>query len=195
MENKTCCRCNETKPMSDYYAQGGACKVCTRKRKRDEHASLTPEQREARRQTQRAYRENNRDRVNERARIQRKKPHTKEWLKQYYEKNREALTKREREYRKLNEEKLREYRREWQQMNPEKCSQYAERYFSKPEKIELRKARSKKSREELSLGYVGTLLGGQKFAKLPVALLEAKRTQVQILRKIKGVEAKLKERA
>jgi FKBP-type peptidyl-prolyl cis-trans isomerase len=195
MENKTCCRCNETKPMSDYYAQGGACKACTVKRQKDRHASLTPEQREARRQTQRAYRENNRDRVNERARIQRKKPHTKEWLKQYYEKNREALTKREREYRKLNEEKLREYKRKWQQMNPEKCSQYVERYSSKPEKIELMKARSKRSREELSLGYVGTLLGGQKFAKLPVELLEAKRTQVQILRKIKGVEAKLKERA
>jgi hypothetical protein len=171
--------------MSDYYAQGGACKVCTAKRQRDRHASLTPEQREARRQTQRAYKENNRDRVNERSRIQRRKPHVKEWLKQYYEKNREAVTERERKYRKLNGEKIRDYQRKWQQMNHEKCSQYIERYLSKPENIELMKARSKKSREELSLGYVGTLLGGQKFAKFPVELLEAKRTQIQILRKIK----------
>ena len=172
--------------MSDYYAQGGACKVCTAKRQRDRHASLTPEQREARRQTQRAYKENNRDRVNERARIQRRKPHVKEWLKQYYEKNREAVTKREREYRKLNEEKLREYQRKWQQMNPEKCSQYVERYLSKPENREVMRVRAKKNRDELSLGYVETLLGGQKLGKLPVELLEAKRMQIQILRALKN---------
>ena len=70
--------------MSDYYAQGGACKTCTCKSYRDRYAFKTPEQMEAKRQRGVAYREKNRSSVNERARAQNKKPHTVAWRQAYY---------------------------------------------------------------------------------------------------------------
>jgi hypothetical protein len=187
METKTCCRCNETKLLSDYYKQGGACKTCTAKRYRELYSAMTPERKAARKQTQTAYRENNRDRFNERAREQNKKPHTQAWRKAYVEKNREVLREKGREYYKNNRNAIVAYQNNWYHEKPEKWLQYYEAYKAKPEKHEAMIARAKKARDDLSLGYVNILLGGDKENKFPVELLEAKRVQIQIGRAIKNM--------
>lgn len=187
MENKTCCRCSEVKPLTDYYKQGGACKACTCKRYRERYLLLSPEQLEVRRHQNNAYKTNNRDRVNELARQDNKKPQKKIWRNEYLEKNRVFLREQQREYYKNNRDALSEYQKNWCRDNPNKRLQYYEAYKAKPGKCEAMVARGKKYREELSLGYVKTLLGGNKLEEFPVELLQAKRIQVQIHREIKNL--------
>jgi hypothetical protein len=187
METKTCCRCNEVKPLTDYYKHGGACKVCRCKRMRELYPFRPPEQVEAKRQRGKAYKINNRDRVNERAREDNKKPYAKAWRKEYLEKNRVFLRERYREYYKNNRSAIVEYQKNWLHQNPEKWSQYYEAYIAKPEKREAMVAKAQRDREELSLVYIKTLLGGGKLEGIPAELFEAKRIQVQIRRAIKNM--------
>jgi hypothetical protein len=188
MESKTCCRCKETKLMSEYYAQGGACKVCTCKRARELYAARTPEQAAARRHTQTAYAKNNWDRKLELARAQNKKPNAKEWLKKYREKNKEFLAARTRAYYERNRDALLAYHKRWQQLRPEKCAQYYETYIAKPTKRERMVVRAKKYRTEASAGYVRMLLSRHTTVQpsdIPTELVEAKRMQLQILRRVR----------
>ena len=173
--------------MSDYYAQGGACKTCTCKRHRERYALMTPEQVEAKHQKNKAFSQNNRDKINEWARARNKKPSVKAWYREYWEKNREVIREKRREYYQKNHDALVAYKNKWYHENPEKWVQYYEAYMAKPDNREKMNAKARKDREELSLGYVNVLLGGTKHKRLPTEMLEAKRVQIQIRRALEQI--------
>ena len=190
MDTKKCCRCAVVKPMSDYYACGGACKLCTAARSRERYAVRPPEQVERKRNNLKSYAQRNRARVNERAAIQRAKPQFKEWLEAYRERTKEQRNARMREYYVKNRERIVECRAEWQRANPDKCGEYYQRYMSKPGNRERDRINAKHARNNLTDGYVRTVLIMRtplKFEDVPQAMVEAKRVQLQITRRIKDV--------
>jgi hypothetical protein len=147
-----------------------------------------PEQVERKRNNLKSYAQRNRARVNERAAIQRAKPQFKEWYKSYLEKTKDKRRACEKEYVANNREKLRAYKAEWQKANPEKCVEYYMRHLSKPGVRERGKSRSQSYRNELTDGYVRTVLSFRTPLDpeaIPQAMVEAKRVQIQIRRKIK----------
>ena len=58
-----------------------------------------------------------------------------EYMKKYYEENREKIREQNREYRKKNREKKREYMREYYEKNKEKYKEYYEKNKGRKEKI------------------------------------------------------------
>lgn len=188
MENKKCCRCAVVKPMSDYYACGGACKLCTTTRKREQYAVRPPEQVERKRNNLKSWAQRNKARVYELAAIQRAKPQFKEWLKDYRERTKEQQRARVKAYYAKNREQIVEYQAEWQRANPDKCWEYYQRYMSKPENRERDRTQSKRERDNLTDGYIRTILSMRtplKSEAIPQAMVEAKRIQLQITRRIK----------
>jgi hypothetical protein len=188
MENKKCCRCAVVKPMSDYYAGGGACKLCTTTRRREQYVVRPPEQVERKRNNLKSYAQRNRPRINERAAIQRTTPQFKEWRETYRERTKEQRNAHIREYYVKNREQIAAYRAEWQRANPDKCWEYYQRYMSKPGNRERDRANSKRERDRLTDGYIRTILSMRtplKSETIPQAMVEAKRVQLQITRRIK----------
>ena len=188
MDTQKCCRCAVVKPMSDYYACGGACKLCTSARSRERYAVRPPEQVERKRNNLKSYAQRNRARINERAAIQRAKPQFKEWREAYLERTKEQRNAHIREYSVKNHERIVEYRGAWQRANPDKCWEYYQRYMSKPGNRERGMAQAKHARDNLTDGYVRTVLIMRtplKFEDVPQEMVEAKRMQLQITRRIK----------
>lgn len=89
---KTCTACGASKPLDDFYFQGGRpvarCKVCTRERVRTHYAATRPRQVEAKR----TYRQENRDAINQR---RRGRDRTEESAR-YRERHREQIRERQR---------------------------------------------------------------------------------------------------
>jgi len=190
MDTKKCCRCAVVKPMSDYYAGGGACKLCTTTRKREQYAVRPPEQVERKRNNLKSWAQRNKARVYELAAIQRAKPQFKEWLKDYRERTKEHRRAYEKQYMANNREKYRLYSNEWQRANADKCWEYYQRYISKPGNRERDRANAKRERDRLTDGYIRTILSMRtplKSKAIPQAMVEAKRIQLQITRRIKDV--------
>jgi len=190
MDTKKCCRCAVVKPMSDYYACGGACKLCTAARSRERYAVRPPEQVERKRNNLKSWAQRNRPRLNELAAIQRAKPQFKEWREDYRERTKEQQKARMRKYYVKNRERIVEYQAEWQRANVDKCWEYYQRYMSKPGNRERDRAHAKRERDNLTDGYIRTILSMRtplKSEVIPQAMVEAKRVQLQITRRIKDV--------
>lgn len=186
---KKCCRCLEVKPLSAYYTQGGACKNCTKERQRQLWAARTPEQVKNRQKSQKAYEKNNLDMVRGWARKRNKEPKHKEWLLKYREEKKDLIKLRAKEYYLRNIDAIRQWRNEWQRTNSEKCKEYYRRYMSKPEVCKDKSIEAKKRRDELSDGYIRTVLTRRTLidsASVPNELVEAKRMQVKIKRLTKS---------
>jgi len=188
MDTKKCCRCAVVKPMSDYYAGGGACKLCTTTRRREQYVVRPPEQVERKRNNLKAYAQKNKEWFYERAAVQRTTPQFKEWYKGYLEKTKDKRRAYEKEYVANNRDRVRTRKAEWVQANPDKCVEYYMRHLSKPGVREHGKNRSQSYRDELTDGYVRTVLSFRTLLKaedVPQAMVEAKRVQLQITRRIK----------
>lgn len=162
METKTCRCCKETRLLTDYYEHRGVCKFCRLKRQKELYLLMTPEQLKVKRQREKVYNINNRDRANELARENNKKPQAKAWRKEYRQKNKVALREQDRKHK--------------------------ENYMRKSGKREAALARGQRNRDELNLGYVKKMLFRKPTSdEIPVELLKAKRIQVQIQRAIKNM--------
>lgn len=188
MDTKKCCRCAVVKPMSDYYACGGACKLCTTTRKREQYAVRPPEQVERKRNNLKSYAQRNRERVNELAAIRRAKPQFQEWLKEYRKRTKDERHAYQKEYHAKNRERIVKYQAEWQRANPDKCWKYYEKYMSKPGNREHDRAQSQRERDSLTDGYIRTILRMRtplRSEVIPQAMVEAKRVQLLITRRIK----------
>ena len=188
MDTKKCCRCAVVKPMSDYYACGGACKLCTTTRKREQYAVRPPEQVERKRSNLKSYAQRNRARINERAAIQRAKPQFKEWHEAYRARTKEQRRVYEKAYYAKKREQIVEYKAEWQRANPDKCWEYYQTYMSKPGNRERDRTNSKRDRDCLTDGYIRTILSMRTLLSaedIPQEMVEAKRMQLQITRRIK----------
>jgi len=116
-ELKTCKRCEQAKPLDQYYkdsrGKGGLfarCKKC--------HNSSAMN-----------WAKNNRDKVNSIAKTYRDnhKQETAERVSAYYEKNRSSLLVKKKQYRETQKEVISEYQKEWYKRNPQKGSEYAHR--------------------------------------------------------------------
>jgi len=171
METKTCCRCNETKLLSDYYMsknkREGVCKACRAQRRLEQCAAMTPEEKEAqlqrKREVRRAYRKNNPEKFKQYSKNQSQSrslnPIIKSRRNKYRATNMDVERKRSRAYYRKNKDSVLAYQRGW----------------------------GKKRVDKLSLGYVNILLGGNQHKKFPVEILEAKRVQIQIRRAIRNM--------
>jgi len=137
MTNKTCNRCGEIKPLSEFYKNKGMrdghlkqCKECSNayfKKYRQENAESIREfqkkyaqkNAEKLRDYQKKYRQENAERLNE---------SSKKWGQENAEKKREANKRHYQE----NKARYRELQQKWQQENPERlkalsCNSYARR--------------------------------------------------------------------
>jgi len=175
--------------MSDYYACGGACKLCTAARSRERYAVRPPEQVERKRNNLKSYAQRNKERVLERAAFQRTTPQFKEWCKAYRARTKEQRRARDKEYYAKNREQILAYQAEWQRANPDKCREYSQKNLAKPGVRERSVARAKHTRNTLTDGYVRTVLSFRTILEpedVPQDMVEAKRVQLQIKRKIKN---------
>ena len=99
---KTCRKCGETKPLTEFYKKSSAkdghanhCKSCVKK-----------------------YQQENKEAINER-------------YKQYYQKNKEAIAERKRHHREENREAFLERERRYKQENREAINERQRRYVEK----------------------------------------------------------------
>lgn len=104
MKTKRCCKCKETKPVSEFYknrsrkdGQTEECKMCIKERDR-------------------RYRDANREAVNERGR-------------RYYEKNKEKIAEKGRRYYQANREKVAERSRRYRESNREEIAKKQRKYY------------------------------------------------------------------
>lgn len=112
MQTKTCSRCKETKPVSEFgkhrITKDGLayeCKAC--KSEKD-----------------RIYRQNNKEKIAEykRRHYEANKGRIAERSRKYYADNKERLAKQKRIYQENNKERIEERRRRWYQDNKNQCS-------------------------------------------------------------------------
>ena len=116
--SKTCTKCGETKSLDDFHRNKGGvdgrhsrCKECRRERNRRYHE----ENRDKRLEYSRRYHEENRDKVRERKR-------------RYREENRDKVRESERRYHEENRDKRLEYRRRYYEENRDELREYKRRY-------------------------------------------------------------------
>ena len=143
METKTCCRCKETKPLAAFNLKPqAACKACNNT-------------------YQAAYRERNRARKNEAARVR-------------YQDKKDAILAYSAQYRAQNRERLNALQRD---------------YAKREDRLVADRALRAKYKEELTDGYVRRSLvknTGISVASVPLDLIAVKRLQLQIQRKIQN---------
>jgi len=72
----------------------------------------------------------------------------KEYLREYYEKNKDRLREQYKEYRKKNRKREREWAKEYRKNNKDKISGYQKKWQSKPENIEKKRAYGKEYRKK-----------------------------------------------
>ena len=109
MTTKTCTKCKETKPVSEFGRNrhnkddlASSCKTCASEKGRRHYEA----NKERILDRQRRYREANREKINERCR-------------RYYQSNKEKIAERSRKYREANKEKEAEQRRRRYEANRE----------------------------------------------------------------------------
>jgi hypothetical protein len=162
---KRCTKCGDTKSLEHFnkeklgkYGVGSRCKPCIRAI----NSMYRERNRDKRREYNKCYYENNRE-----------KEMTRNAL--YRDKNKEKIRLGYRVYRESNLEKCREIVRRWKANNLEKTREYAREY-------------GRRSREYMSDAYLirkimqNTTL---KSADIPKELIELKRVQLQITRKLR----------
>ena len=119
--SKTCTKCGEKKPLDGFHRN---------KRKAD---GRDPHCKECRREYNRRYREENRDK-------------TLDYSRRYREENRDKERERNRRYREENRDKVRERNRRYREENRDKTLDYSRRYCE--ENRDKERERKRRYREE-----------------------------------------------
>lgn len=134
--HKVCSKCEEDKPLGDFYNQhkkfdgkSAACKKCTRKQI-NQHHEENPENRKTNSKT---YFEKNKGKILARQ-------------NQYYQENRENFLEKVYKHRKENPDKIKEQKRKHYQGHKQEIIQKVKQY--RLDNLETVKARQKESRQE-----------------------------------------------
>jgi hypothetical protein len=184
-ETKTCSKCGEVKPVDAFSIRNCVCKSC----KSDNSKAYYHANREKCLAEQKAYKEQNRAKYLARS-------------KSCYERNREKCLASQRAWKKANPEKILQSNRAWRKANPEKARACSKAWRDEnPEKVRARqqawrdenpekvRASSKDRNKKLTYGYVKNLITvGTPIKEVPQSLIDLKRVQVQITRKLKEVK-------
>jgi hypothetical protein len=177
------------KPLTEYYVQGGACKVCARTRQRELHAQRTLAQKERDAAVKLAYAKANKDRLKEISRAYRTSEHGRTQRAAYAEKNREKIYALNKKSAAKNRANARRYAAKYRAENKEKLHAYFDTYYRCSNVREKVNARLRSLRNNLPDHYVRTVLT-QRTAldakDIPQSLVEVKRLQIQILRMVKN---------
>jgi len=189
---KRCGRCEEDKPITEFNRHRGTkdglqftCKAC----KKAMSAAYYIKTKEVQIEKGKRYREANAEKV--RARTKRyyqenkekilnrnKNEHTKLYMRTYYLKHKDEIDARVALWRKDNPEKAIEIGRNWRGKYPEKHK-------------EATRNHAKKMRANLSDSYIKQVFnigkkGGSRLWEIPQALIEVKRLQLLINRRVKN---------
>ena len=163
-----------------------------------------PENRDRRNAWSRKYYSENREEILARDKIKRATPESKERLRIYYLKNKEAVCLRSKKWVKENQEKARKTHKnwyaknreyaikrsvEWHKENPEKTRAIGRKYMlNNKEKYSIK---SKASAANLDDSYIKNLFSGKLGVKNPPQeLIELKRVQLKIYRELNRGNAK-----
>ena len=174
-ETKACTKCGEVKPLTEfhkckYQKRKAACKVCTREKQRNYYTANQAEQIERTRQ----WRKLNPEKVREQCRKQ-------------YARNPDTVKARVRRWASENRGKALAARREWRKKNAGRLNeQTRERYVRNPEKKLEKRQRHKQTDYYIVDSCFKGLPPG---AQVPQALIELKRTQLQLKRAINELKS------
>ncbi len=151
MDTKKCSKCGEVKGVEEFNKRKDSndgyrtyCIIC----ERTQRAEYRSKNKAKKKETDRAYRINNADKINIRQAEWRKenKEKLKEYFKEHYARNKERIKKRINKYRVDNIEKVKaqqsktykkyakercEYMTKWGRSNPEKRKKYVNKYIDK----------------------------------------------------------------
>lgn len=168
-ETKTCSKCGEVKPV-DAFGRHHWCKSCTTAYSKGYREANTEQVREKNRMCKKSWREANPEEERTRAKSYREANLEKEHAraKAYRESNQEKERTRRKTKYNANKEKIKSQNKSWRDANPEKYAQGV---------------------ANLSCGYVKRLITQRTPIKeVPQSLIDLKRVQVQITRKLKELK-------
>ena len=114
----------------------------------------------------------------------------KEICREYVRNNREKVNKWANDYRKRNLEKVLDATKKWRECNVDEVKKYQSEYIQK--NLKRLGARNRLEAAELTDNYVYRLLvqsTGLERCEIPIQLIQAKRVQLKIVRKIKEMKA------
>ena len=133
---KTCNKCGETKPFSEFYKRKCTCKCCiaeydkayrqeNKERIRANEKAYQQENREKIAEQKKAYRQENKEKIAEREKTYRQENKEKiaGYKKAYRQENKEKIAEREKAYRQENKERIAGYNKAYQQENKEKIAE------------------------------------------------------------------------
>ena len=136
---KTCSKCGEVKPFSDYgnhrkgkHGLQPACKVCTAKNT----AAYRAANRDSIIQSKRKYNNTNKRALAEKA-------------KEYRRKNREIIKKRSREYAEANKESIAEYKKEYYQKNKQSFTHRRRKWYKENKELTANRKKEKYKKDPL----------------------------------------------
>ena len=186
---KKCCKCSILKPLSDYYKEGGACKICTCARRREMWANRSPEKIQKDREYDipygKKYVEKNKELIIQKRIEYNARPEIKKRRAEYFQNNKEKRKIWIKKYYYKNHEKFLEYHKNYRIKNKDHIDKYTKEYYQQPHVKEKMKLKGRKVVESLTDSYVRSMIIGKSplTAKdIPQSLVEVKRLQLQIKR-------------
>lgn len=159
---KLCSKCNQRKPLTDFYARKTAkdgrqseCKECNSKR----HKKFYLEHVSQYRESHALYHANNYERIRKKATEYANSKRGKQKRKEYYEAHKTERREYERQYREKNKSKIHERRRRYYRMNKAKVAIWKKRYKDshKDELLRSQKRYREEHREEINNKHIERL--------------------------------------
>ena len=183
---RVCTKCGEEKPLEEFvknpkckYGRTYECLVCYRERKRESNRNWQKANPEKKRENNRKWHEANREKENERKRKwQKANPEkVRESVHKWQKANREKVNGYHRKYCEANPEKVKDRRRNWQKANSEHVKEYVRKW-------------REDNPEEVTRKYILTYFRrkGIPYNEIPEELIEYKRLQLKLYRKIEQLK-------
>ncbi len=168
---KTCTKCGETKPFTEFYKHKiskdgyrSQCKSCRKQYRQENREAINERERrhyqenkEAIKERKRRHYQENKETIAERARrrYQENKETINEYQRQYYQENKEAIKEYNRQYREENKGLIREISRRYNQENKKAIKERKRRHYQ--ENKEAIKERKRRYREERAAKQPGCI--------------------------------------